>query len=204
MGYYPIFMDLTGSKCLIVGGGEVALRKAQSLAEAGAHVTVIAPEVHARLAELENVTVEQRVWRVGDAAGYALVFAATSDRVLNQAVSEEAQGNGTPVNVVDDPELCSFIVPACVRRGDLVIAISTSGASPMLSKRIRRELETHYGPEYAEFVALLGELREEVKRKYSVQQEREAAFDRLVNGGILELLTEGKSDQARKKALECI
>jgi len=204
MAYYPIIMDITGRKCLIVGGGEVALRKAQSLVEAGAEVTIIAPKVNSSLRELGNVRIEERCWREGDTSGYTLVFAATGDRAVNQAVSDEAERNAIPVNVVDDPELCSFIVPACVRRGDLLIAITTSGASPMLSKRIRIELEERYGPEYAEFVRLLGELRDVVKRKYTEQQDRETAFDRLVNCGILELLSAGKREEAGKKAFDCI
>lgn len=204
MNYYPIMMDLTGRKCLIVGGGEVALRKAQSLVEAGAEVTIIAPVIHPILQKLERIHLEERGWREGDTRGYTLVFAATDDRSLNLAISDEAQRNGISVNVVDDPELCSFIVPACVRRGDLLIAITSSGASPMLSKKIRLELEEQYGPEYAEFTSLLGELRETVKQKYTQQQDREAAFDRLVNCGILELLTAGQCEEARKKALGCI
>jgi len=204
MAYYPIIMDLTGQKCLVVGGGEVALRKATSLVEAGAEVTIIAPDLHPSLRELGNTHIQERNWREGDISGYTLVFAATGDRVVNQAISDEAKANSIPVNVVDDPELCSFIVPACVRRGDLLIAITTSGASPMLSKKIRLELEERFGPEYAEFVSLLRELREVVKNRYTEQQDREAAFDRLVNCGILELLSAGRSEQARKKALECI
>ena len=204
MGYYPIVMDLTGQKCLVVGGGEVALRKAQSLTEAGARVTVIAPEIFPAIEALENVRVEKRPWQQGDTFGHALVIAATDDAALNAAVSDEARGKGIPVNVVDDPELCSFIVPACVRRGDLLIAITTSGKSPALSKRIRAELEKTYGLEYTEFVELLGELQHQVMRLYTEQSDRQAAFDRLVNCGILELLRSGKRDQARKKALECI
>lgn len=204
MGYYPIVMNLTGCRCLVVGGGEVALRKAQSLVKAGAYVKVIAPDVVEEMELLEGVQVEKRDWQVGDASGYTLIFAATDDPAVNAAVSAEARANGIPVNVVDDPELCSFIVPACVRRGDLLIAVTTSGKSPALSKRIRVELEKSYGPEYAEFVDLLGEMRCAVKRKYDNQRDREAAFDRLVNCGILELLRAGERDRARKKALECI
>lgn len=204
MGYYPIVMDLTGRRCLVVGGGEIALRKAESLIEAGADVTVIAPEVDARIESLTSIRIERRAWEPGDTAGSTLVIAATDDRSTNQAVFSEAKANGIPVNVVDDPELCSFIVPSCVRRGDLLIAVSTSGRSPSLSKRIRKELELTYGPEYAEFVALLGELRMTIKEKYADSTQREQAFERIMCGGVLELLRAGKRDQAREKALECI
>jgi precorrin-2 dehydrogenase/sirohydrochlorin ferrochelatase len=204
MGYYPVAMDLTGARCLLVGGGEIALRRARSLVEAGACVTIIAPDVLPEIEAVEKIEVERRRWRKTDIRGYALVFAATDDAALNRAVADEARRAGVPVNVADDPGLCSFIVPACVRRGDLLIAVTTCAKSPTLSKWIRLDLEARYGPEYAEFVALMGELREEVKRRYADQPDREAAFDRLVNCGILELLRSGKRDQARKRALECI
>ncbi len=204
MGYYPIMMDLAGRNCLVVGGGEIALRKAESLVEAGASVTVIAPEVDSRFEQLGGVKVERRSWQSGDTSGFTLVLAATDDRAVNEAISREASANGIPVNVVDDPELCSFIVPSCVRRGDMTIAVSTSGKSPSLSKRVRKELELTYGPEYAEFATLLGELRPVIKQKYARPVEREQAFERIICCGVLELLRGGKRDQAREKALECI
>ncbi len=204
MGYYPLMMDLTGRRCLVVGGGEVARRKVASLVEAGGLVTVIAPEIDSAIVDMPSVRVEIRAWRPGEIAGYVLVFAATDDRMLNTAVSEEARANGIPVNVVDDPELCSFIVPACVRRQDFLIAVTTSGKSPTLSKKIRREIEARYGREYGEFVALLGEVRALVKEKYSEAKDREAVFGRLMDCGILELLSTGNIEEARKKALECI
>ncbi|MHB9038548.1 MAG: precorrin-2 dehydrogenase/sirohydrochlorin ferrochelatase family protein [Armatimonadota bacterium] len=204
MGYYPIVMDLTDRKCLIVGGGQVALRKAQTLREAGAIVTVISPEVNEELDTMDGISVLKRAYAQGDACGYALVFAATDDRPLNSAVSHEAAQNGIPVNVVDDPELCTFIVPATVRRGDLMLAVTSSGKSPMLSKKIRKELQKTFGPEYEAFVDLLGELRDEVKDRYDSAPDREAAFARLVNSGILELLKDGRKEEARELALRSI
>lgn len=204
MGYYPVMLDLTGRTCLVVGGGEIALRKAESLTEAGASVTVLAPEIDSRLEGIAGITCEKRAWKPGDTTGFALVIAATDDGAVNQSISEEAASNGIPVNVVDNPDLCSFIVPSIVRRGNLIIAVSTSGRSPSLSKRIRKELELTYGPEYEEFAALLGELRNEIKRKHASGQQREQAFERIMYGGVLELLRAGKRDQARERALECI
>lgn len=204
MDYYPIAVDLGGKKCLIVGGGEVALRKARSLIDAGARVTVIAPQVDPRLAAMEGVEVIEREYRQGDAAGCALVFAATDDRPVNSLVAEDANRDGALVNVVDDPDLCSFIAPAVVRRGDLLIAVTTSGKSPALSHRIRMEIEERYGPEYAAFVDLLGGLRDVVKAAHESREERELAFNRLLDCGILELIREGRILEAREKALECI
>jgi siroheme synthase-like protein len=204
MGYYPIVIDLTDKKCLIVGGGQVALRKAQALREAGALVTVISPDVNEELEVLDGISVVRRAYSSGDVCGYALVFAATDDRSLNSAFSEEAARNGIPVNVVDDPELCTFIVPATVRRGDLMIAVTTSGKSPMLSKIIRKQLEILYGPEYESYVDLLGELREEVKSRYDSASDREAAFSRLINSNILDMLKDGREEDARQIAMQCI
>jgi len=204
MGYYPIAIDITDRACLIVGGGEIAYRKAKSLRSSGARVTVIAPEVDARFAGLDGVEVIRRPYAEGDAAGYTLVFAATSDRAVNSAIFSEANESGTLVNVIDDPELCSFIAPAVVRRGDLMLAVTSSGRSPMLSKRIRAELERLYGPEYEQYIEILGGLRDAVKAKYTTQPEREAVFARLLEGGILELIREGKTQEAKEKALQCI
>ncbi|MCE5315645.1 MAG: bifunctional precorrin-2 dehydrogenase/sirohydrochlorin ferrochelatase [Armatimonadota bacterium] len=204
MGYYPIVMDLTEKKCLIVGGGRVALRKAVSLIEAGAAVTVISPDIDDDLDSLDGVTNIRREYASGDASGYALIFAATDDTRLNSEVSNEAARNGIPVNVVDDPELCTFIVPALVRRGDLMISVTTSGKSPMLSKMIRQELEEAYGPEYEAFVDLLGEVRYEVKSRYTSAVDREAAFTRLINSGIFEMLRSGRKKEARETAHRCI
>jgi precorrin-2 dehydrogenase/sirohydrochlorin ferrochelatase len=204
MGYYPIIIDLTGKKCLIVGGGQVALRKAVSLREAGAAVTIVSPDICAELENLDGVQLYWRAYEPGDVTGCALVFAATDDKSLNAAVSNEAARHNIPVNVVDDPELCSFIVPATCRRGNLMVSVTTSGKSPALSKHIRKELERIYGPEYEAFVNVLGEVREQVKSHYSSQAEREAAFSRLIESGILELLKDGQCEQAREMAQRCI
>ncbi|MEN6358080.1 MAG: bifunctional precorrin-2 dehydrogenase/sirohydrochlorin ferrochelatase [Armatimonadota bacterium] len=204
MGYYPIMLDLTGKKCLLVGGGQVALRKAQSLREAGAVVSVISPNICAELESVDGVILHRRSYEPDDITGCSLVFAATDDRSVNAAVSHDAAGQGIPVNVVDDPKLCSFIVPATCRRGDLVISVTTSGKSPALSMRIREQLEQAYGPEYEAFVDLMGEFREQVKRRYRSHAQREAAFSRLIESGILELLKAGHGEQAREMAQHCI
>ena len=204
MPYYPIAIDLTGQRCLVVGGGEVALRKAQALREAGAPVTVIAAQPDARLEGIDGVEIVRRNYGSGDVSGYALVFSATDDREVNASVSRECREQGISVNVVDDPELCSFIVPAMLRRGELLIAIWTGGMSPSLSKRIRKELQQRYGPEYGEFVELLGELRDQVKVEYASYDERQAVFSQLLDCGILELIREGKPEEARERAKECI
>lgn len=204
MGYYPIAVDLTDRSCLVVGGGEVALRKVKALLEAGACVRVIAPEIDPRIAELKGVSILRRNYQPGDITGYSVIFAATGDKDVNASIFEEARRVNILTNVADDPELCSFIVPSIVRRGDLIIAISTSGKSPALAKRIRKQIEASYGREYALLVDILGEMREIIKSKYSSQPEREVAFNALLDVGILEMLKDGKEEEARKKALGCI
>lgn len=182
----------------------MALRKARTLAEVGARVRVVAPDVDPAFEAIEGVEVIRREYRRCDVDGCALVIAATDDREINSAVAAEAGERGILVNVVDDPELCSFTVPAVVRRGDLVIAISTCGKSPGLSGRLRARLEEHFGEEYAAFVELLSEIRDEVKARYSSNADRRAAFERLLDGGILELLQQGRIEEAREKARACI
>ena len=133
-----------------------------------------------------------------------LVIAATNDREVNKAVSSEAQRRGILVNVADDPELCTFFMPAVVRRGDFIVSVSTSGKSPALAKRVKGELESRFGPEYGELADLLGELREEVKAKYPNEEDRRQAFSRILSSDVLDLLGQGKRDEAIERARKCI
>lgn len=155
---YPIFMDLNGRRCVVVGGGAVGGRKARKLLQARAEVVVISPEIQA---ELESVAVEvhHRPYREGDLKGAYLAFAATSVREVNAAVVREARGLGVPVNVADDPAEGDFVLPATLRRGGLQVAVSTAGASPALARSIRRELEAKFVPEWAGVVEELGHAR---------------------------------------------
>jgi precorrin-2 dehydrogenase/sirohydrochlorin ferrochelatase len=152
MGYIPIFLDVTDRRCVVVGGGEVAARKVESLLAAGAHVTVVSPSLAAPslAAAVDRGMVEHvaRAYQRGDIAGCALAYAATDDRDLHRALADEARVLSIPLNVVDVPDLCSFIAPAVVKRGALQIAISTGGAAPAFAARLRRELEKHFGTEY--------------------------------------------------------
>ncbi|MCX8052789.1 MAG: bifunctional precorrin-2 dehydrogenase/sirohydrochlorin ferrochelatase [Armatimonadetes bacterium] len=202
MSYYTIAIDITGRKCLVVGGGEVALRKTRSLLEAGAHVIVIASAFHPQFRSIESVELIERDYQQGDCAGCTLVFAATNDPTTNEAVARDAKSIGALVNVVDDPSSCSFIAPAVVRRGDLIIAITTCGKSPALSRRIRMELEERYGPEYSLLVDLLGELRELVKSKYKSQKDRERIFDMLLESDILDLLRREEVEKAKESIVQ--
>ncbi|MCX6374504.1 MAG: bifunctional precorrin-2 dehydrogenase/sirohydrochlorin ferrochelatase [Armatimonadetes bacterium] len=207
MPHYPINLDLKNRRCIVVGGGEVAERKIETLLEFDAAVVVIAPELtsrlecHAEQGLIEHVAGEYAPEML---EGAFLVFAATDDREVNRAVSEECRNRGILVNFSDDPEVCTFFVPAMVRRGDFVIGISTSGKSPALAKRVRESLETEFGPEYGELADLMGELRDEVKSKYPDQADRNRAFVRILSSNVLDLLAQGKRDEAMEKARECI
>jgi len=158
MGYIPIFLDVTGSECVVVGGGEVAARKVESILEAGARVSVVSPSLSPQMAAIvagEQVTHVARNYQPGDIRGCVLVYAATDDPKLQRELAAEARALGIPVNVVDVPELCSFIAPAVVKRGELKIAISTGGASPAFAARLRRNLEDQFGDEYARTLEVL-------------------------------------------------
>jgi precorrin-2 dehydrogenase / sirohydrochlorin ferrochelatase len=138
--YYPIFLDLEGKPVLVVGAGKVALRKTRGLLEAGAAVTVVAPRAEPEFGQLA-VTMRQRAFRPSDIRGAVLVFAATDNRAVNQAVAQAAKRQGIPVNVADARAECSFIVPARITRGNVQIAISTGGESPRVAGALRRKIE---------------------------------------------------------------
>jgi precorrin-2 dehydrogenase/sirohydrochlorin ferrochelatase len=182
--YYPIFLNLQGKRCLVVGGGEVATRKVQGLLEAGALVAVVSPTLTTALSALVHdgtIRHEARDFRDDDVSGCALVIGATDQPVVNHAVYEASQRHRAWVNIVDVPAACDFIAPAVVRRGALQIAISTSGHSPTLAKRIRQQLEEQYGPEYAELLDWLGEERARIRRQVRDPAARTADYARLVN-----------------------
>jgi len=140
---YPVFLDLVGVAVLVVGGGPIALRKATGLVEAGALVTVIAPEVGDEFTAIAQ-RIERRAYRHGDVAGFQLVMAATNDRAVNALVASDAKLHGLWVNSADDPDNCSFILPAVAQRGVVTIAVSTGGASPALARRLRTEIAANH------------------------------------------------------------
>jgi precorrin-2 dehydrogenase / sirohydrochlorin ferrochelatase len=152
MAYIPIFLDVTGRECMVVGGGEVAARKVESLLQAGAKVKVVSPGLSSRLSVVAaggSVMHIARNYQPGDMSGCVMVYAATDDPKLQRDLVAEARALGILINVIDVPELCTFISPAVLNRGDLQIAISTSGASPAFAARLSRTLEDQFGTEYA-------------------------------------------------------
>ncbi len=168
--YYPVFLDIAGKRCVVIGGGQVALRKAQTLLEYGAKVEVISPELCPELAELVpmesgEISVSRRQYRSGDLKGAFLAIVATNNKETNHRIAREARSQGVLVNVVDDAEHCDFILPSLVRRGDVTIAISTAGRSPALARKLRTRLEQVFGEEYATLVRVIDEVRCELKQR---------------------------------------
>jgi precorrin-2 dehydrogenase / sirohydrochlorin ferrochelatase len=205
MKTYPIFAIIDQKPCLVVGGGAVGERKVQDLCAVGARVTVVSPTLTPRLAamaaagEIRHLPADFSPEQV---AGMALVMAATDDPEVNGRVSAAARSRDIWVNVADAPELCTFIVPAQVRRGELTLAISTGGASPALARRLRQELEQLFGPEYATYLRLLKEIRTALLTAQRAHPDNARLFSRLVAsplkdavarrdpGGVVDLLTD--------------
>ncbi|MDB9822885.1 bifunctional precorrin-2 dehydrogenase/sirohydrochlorin ferrochelatase [Deltaproteobacteria bacterium] len=189
MSYYPILVDLKGKKAVVVGGGIVAQRKIEALLECGADVYVISPALTPELQkhlEEEKITLQGREFSRDYIQGAFLVIAATDDPELNHRVSEFAREKGVLVNAVDQPSDCDFIVPSVIRRGDLLIAASTSGKSPAMAKRIREKLSSQFGNEYADFLVLMGRIRKDVLSRGLSQDENSRIFHELVDSNIIE------------------
>jgi precorrin-2 dehydrogenase len=202
--YYPAMLDLAGRDALLVGGGQIAEQKARPLLDAGVRLRVVAPALTEWLRErvgAGEVTWEEREVRTGDVAGAAVVVCATDAREVNRAVFQEASAAGVPVNVVDDPELCSFIVPSVVRRGALQVAISTGGRSPAFAKFMRHQLEAAIGEEYGLLAELAGRMRDRAREAGVGYEER----DRIATEALprlLDLLRAGRVAEAEVLADE--
>jgi precorrin-2 dehydrogenase/sirohydrochlorin ferrochelatase len=191
MSYYPVLIHLDGKKVIVVGGGTVAERKIETLLEYGAAVQVVSRDLTPRLRKYSE---EGTIGFLGqefneDCLEEAfMVIAATDDPPLNHQVSEKAKEKGLLVNAVDQPSDCNFIVPSILRRGDLLIAVSTSGKSPALAKRVREALEERFGNEYESLLILMGRLREDIRAQRLSQDENRRIFHELVNSPILEAI----------------
>ncbi|HEY3068451.1 MAG TPA: bifunctional precorrin-2 dehydrogenase/sirohydrochlorin ferrochelatase [Methylomirabilota bacterium] len=176
MGLLPVFLELAGRRCLVVGGGAVAARKVHGLLAAEARVTVISPTLSSDIAGLvaaETVEHHAREYRDGDLAGFTLAFVATDDGAVNAAVAEEGRRTGVWVNAADDPSHCDFVLPSLLRRGRLTVAVGTGGASPALARAVREALEAHVPAEYATLAEVAAEVRHELRgRGVGIDAER--------------------------------
>ena len=202
MAYYPVFLEMNGRACLVVGGGQVAARKAEGLLAAGARVTVVSPALDAELAALKagrRIEHFEREYRQGDLRRQALVVAATDDPATNSRVAADARAGGVLVNVVDEPALCDFILPSVVRRGEVVLAVSTGGLSPALARWLRGELEGFLSEDFARLADLLADVRRDLReRGVSVEPD---AWQRAIDGRLRELLADGRREEAKSRLL---
>src|SRR3990170_7997925 len=192
-GYYPIFLDLSGKRCVVVGGGRVAERKCSTLIKTGARITVISPNITKRLAGYREKGLIRHIprgYRSGDIKTAFIVISATDSGETNQKVAKEVLAAGKLLNVVDVPSLCNFIVPSVLRRRLLTIAISTGGASPAMAKTIRKELQKLYGPEYSIYLNRLRDVRLKVIKEIPDKREREKFLK-----GLAASVRRGKKDK---------
>jgi len=197
--FYPVFLNLEGKKCIIVGGGEVAERKARRLLDCAARVTVVSRELNEGLRDMEKRGAVEHIASDYDGAflkGAFLVIGATDDAAVNEAVRRDANRTGVLVNIVDDLEKCDFILPSIMQRGDLQIAVSTGGTSPALARKVRLQLENDYGREYGVYLKVLAELRKKVLMKGLPADDNKKIFEAVVNSNVLALIREGNWDEA--------
>lgn len=202
MAYYPLYLEMKGRRCLVIGGGPVAERKIGNLMDAGAEVAVISPDVTEtirRWAKDNLIQWKAKTYHGGDLEGFRLVFVATNDGAVNARVFQEGKEKGAWVNSADDPVHCDFILPSVLRRGDLTVAVSSGGSSPALARTIREELEAYFTQEYEQLAALAAEARAELqKRSLSAPFE---TWRRALSGEVRQLLIRGETARARKQLL---
>jgi siroheme synthase-like protein len=197
---FPVYLDLEGRRCLVIGSGWSAPEKVRGLLQAGAQVTVLAPEAAAEIEMLAAngaIRWERRDYRFGDLQGIFLAVATHEDRSRNEGPWREAIANGTLFNAVDDPPRCGFTYPAIHRQGDVAIAVSTNGKCPALGVKLRRQIERDVGPEYAALARMLGELRAEIAARVPDFGRRKELWSRLVDCGSLERVRNGDVEGAR-------
>ena len=197
--WYPIFIDVEDRDVVIVGGGEVCTRKAETMMRYGARVTIVSPsftgEIEAWAGE-GRLALRRKRYESGDLDGASLVIASTDDTSINELVASDARARKVPVNVVDVTPLCEFIVPAIIEKGSVTIAVSTGGKSPALARTLKEDLQRSIGSEYAEVNDLLGTLREDAKKVLPTDVDRKRFFDSLIAAGILDMIRDGRRAEA--------
>jgi len=201
--YYPIFLNIRGEKCLVVGGGKVALRKVQAFLECGANVQVVSPILCSelrRLAESGAIQALQRDYKAEDLQDALIAVAATDDAKTNESVAAEARRQRVLINVVDDPQRSDLIAPSYFRRGEVTIAVSTSGRSPALARKLKSKLEKDFGTEYAQLAVLASEVRTELKQQ-KITVDNDAWQEVLDLNLLTELLKAGKIQEAKDTLL---
>jgi siroheme synthase-like protein len=199
---YPINLRLAGKPCLVVGGGKVAEGKVRGLLDVGADVTVVAPEISEAIAAIDGVHLERRAYAEGDLAGYRLAIVATGDPAVNRAVYLEGEATGVWINAADDPDNCTFTLPARIRRGALLVTFATGGHSPALASWLRQRYQDEFGPEYDVLIDLLAEARADLQER-GVSTEG-PGWQRALDSGMLDLIREGDLAEAKERLQACL
>lgn len=195
--YYPVYLDLRGKRCVVIGGGEIGERKVEGLLDGSAEVTLISPDITPRLHELAQAGLIEwhaRQYQQGDLEGAFLAIAATDARAVNQAIAAEAEREKVVLNVVDDAPLCTFIAPSIVRRGEVTLAISTGGSSPALARKLKETIQDSDLLRYADLVGVLSKARILVKQRgIAVDVDR---WQEGITENLIDLVDAGKSEEA--------
>ena len=197
MRYYPVCLDIKDRHCLVVGGGQVGTRKVRTLLQCGARVTVVSPEVTAELNQLARqgkIQIRLRDYLTADLDTAFLVIGATDDQEQNRRIHQDAEAARRLCNIADQPELCNFVLPAVISQGDLMVAISTSGRSPAFAKYLRGRLQRQFGPEYGQFLELMGAVRRRLLATEHAPEAHKPLFEKLIHNNLLELI---KADDHR-------
>ncbi|TCS83473.1 precorrin-2 dehydrogenase/sirohydrochlorin ferrochelatase family protein [Tepidibacillus fermentans] len=196
--YYSMFVQMKNRPCIVIGGGKVAERKIGRLLQVGAHLTVISPSITEQIrqwVDQQQIIWKEREYKRGDLEGYFLVIIATDQAEMNQLIYQEVNHQYQLVNVVDAPDLCTFIVPSTVTRGYLQISISTNGASPGLAKKIRQEIEDTFGEEYETYTLFLAEMREWILQQNLNARTRQYYFAKMLEDEILTRIKKGGKER---------
>ena len=205
MRYYPVFLDIAGKPVVVIGGGDIAYQKVVGLLKASAEVTVVSPELNQEMASLAQgggFRHIERDYEPGDLEGYALAFVATDDRAVNATVAAEGKERRVWVNAVDDPPYCDFIMPGIAQQGDLIVAVSTSGTSPAMARKMREEIETFLTEDYALMLELAAEVRAELREKGMLVDSE--VWNKALDNDLRRLLAEGKRAEAKERLLRSL
>lgn len=197
MKYYPVFLDIRGKDCLVVGGGPVGVRKALALEKSGARVTIISDRFSGMSDQFKGTSIcfVKKEYEKKDVNDRFLVFAATNNADLNQRIKMDAAGFNILCNIADAPDSSDFLVPSTVDRGKLVLAVSTSGSSPAMARKIRQDLERQFGPEYAVMLEIMGRIRTRLLSSRNLPDDNKALFTALIQKGLVELIKAGDEQQ---------
>jgi len=207
MRYYPVYLDIKDRDCLVVGGGSVGTRKVKTLLECGAKVTVVSIDATEKLKELSDsgvIQLKERDFQIADLDGRFLVIGATDNQELNFNIHAEAERRGLLCNIADRPKACNFILPSIVNRGDLIIAISTSGKSPAFAKKLRKHLEKEFGDEYTKFLKLMGAIRQKLLNQDHEPEAHKHLFEQLIERDLVQMLKNGDTENINSLLLEVL